>query len=408
MPPDPAQNRLQARLSARPGLAAAAGVWTATLFGFLAIGAPLPVLPRYVKGPIGSTDLAVGIVVGCFAATAVVGRPLAGRLVDDRGRRRILVIGLLVAALGGAMYLLPLGVGGLVAARLVLGIGDGWVFVAGAAWIVDLAPEERRGQAVGLFGLAIWGGLTVGTIVGEVLLRAGSYEAVWAFCALSPLVGVAVAVRLPERARRPLARAPGARRAGLVPRGVVAPGIALALVNAGYGVLAGFVVLHLAERGIADGAAVFTAFAASVVATRLVLGRLPDRFGSRRTAAASGLAEALGLALIAVAQTFWVALAGAVVMGAGFSLLFPALALLAVARVDPERRGAALGGFTAFFDAGVGLGAPAAGLIVALSGYEAAFWFAAASAGLAVVVVVLGSDRPARAPARPGALTPPA
>ncbi|MBA2349727.1 MAG: MFS transporter, partial [Solirubrobacterales bacterium] len=190
--------RLVERARARPALAASIGVWAATLLGFLAIGAALPVLPRYVKGPIGSTDLAVGIVVGCFAATAVIGRPLGGRFVDDRGRRVILVTGLLIAAAAGAMYLLPLGLSGLIAARLVLGLGDGWVFVAGAAWIVDLAPEERRGQAIGLFGLAIWGGLTVGSLIGEALLRLGSYDAVWLFCAVSPLVGAIAATRLPE------------------------------------------------------------------------------------------------------------------------------------------------------------------------------------------------------------------
>ena len=49
-------------------LAAFAGVFVVTMLGLLAVGATLPVLPRYVKGPIGSTDLAVGIVTGAFAA----------------------------------------------------------------------------------------------------------------------------------------------------------------------------------------------------------------------------------------------------------------------------------------------------------------------------------------------------
>ena len=60
------------------------------------------------------------------------------------------------------------------------------------------------------------------------------------------------------------------------------------------------------------------------------------------------------------------ALAGAVVMGTGMSLLFPSLALIVTRRVDEERRGAAIGSFTAFFDVGVGLGAPFAGIIASL------------------------------------------
>src|SRR3954447_17825800 len=158
-PPPPSRGR------AGRGVTACAGVFAATLLGFFAVGAVLPILPRYVRGPIGSGDLAVGVVVGAFAFTAVVGRPVGGRMADATGRRRVVVAGLLITSAAGLLYLLPLGVGGLVFARLVLGIGDGWVFTAGATWIVDLAPESRRGQAIGMFGLAVWGGLAFGPVL---------------------------------------------------------------------------------------------------------------------------------------------------------------------------------------------------------------------------------------------------
>jgi MFS family permease len=63
------------------------------------------VLPAYVRGPLHSGDLAVGVVVGAFALTAVVCRPLAGRQADMRGRRAVLVAGSLAMAVGGALYL---------------------------------------------------------------------------------------------------------------------------------------------------------------------------------------------------------------------------------------------------------------------------------------------------------------
>ena len=72
-------------------------------------------------------------------------------------------------AAGGFLYLLPLGVGGLIAARLVLGAGEGAVFTAGSAWIVDLAPPERRGRVIGLYGLAVWAGLSIGPLFGELI-----------------------------------------------------------------------------------------------------------------------------------------------------------------------------------------------------------------------------------------------
>lgn len=383
-----------ARLHARaPSRVAFAGVFASVLLCFLAIGAVLPVLPRYVHGHLGAADVAVGIVVGAFAFTAVVGRPLAGHLADARGRRVVLAGGALLAAVGGALYFLPLGVPGLVLARLVLGIGDGFLFVAGAAWTVDLAPEERRGQAIGVFGLAIWGGLSIGPALGEGLLAIGSYDAVWAFAAAAPLAGGLLALRLPEAREAP--GAPAAR-GPLIVRDAIGPGVALALANIGYAAVASFVVLHLDARGIDGGAAVFTCFAASVVVARLAAGRLPDRFGGERTAIAAGLAEAAGLAVIAGAHSLAVALLGAAVMGAGFSLLFPSLALVVMNRIDEPRRGAALGSFTSFFDLGFGLGAPLAGAIAAASGYPTAFLVASGLAAGGVLVTGLAlSRRPA-------------
>ncbi|HVE68333.1 MAG TPA: MFS transporter, partial [Solirubrobacteraceae bacterium] len=189
---DTIRERALARAAQRPAATAFAGVFAACLLTFLGLGSVLPALPRYVKGPVGSTDLAVGLVTGAFAFTAVVCRPIGGRLADARGRRPVVVVGALLSALAGLLYLVPLGVPGLVGARLVLGAGEGLVFTAGAAWAVDLAPESTRGRAIGLFGLSIWGALTAGPVIGQLLLDAFGYDAVWIFAAAAPLAGAAV------------------------------------------------------------------------------------------------------------------------------------------------------------------------------------------------------------------------
>jgi MFS family permease len=107
---------------------------------------------------------------------------------------------------------------------------------------------------------------------------------------------------------------------------------------------------------------------------------VPDRAGARPTATAAGLLEALGLTIIALAHSLPVALTGAVVVGIGFSMLFPSLALMVVGEVGVDRRGSALGAFTAFFDIGVGLGGPLAGATASLAGYPAVFFLAAVAA----------------------------
>jgi MFS family permease len=142
---------------------------------------------------------------------------------------------------------------------------------------------------------------------------------------------------------------------------------------------------------------VFGAFATMVVLTRLVGGDLPDRIGPARVAIAAACVEALGLSAIAVAQSLPIALAGALAMGAAFSLLYPSLSLIVVSNVSDRRRGAALGTFTAFFDAGVGLGAPMAGAMAALTSYEGAFFLSATIALASAATIVVAVAPAARA-----------
>ncbi len=364
-----------------------AGVFAVTFSCLLGVGAVLPVLPRYINGPLEAGNIAVGVVIGCYAATGLMLRPIAGRLADHRGRKPTVVVGAALSAAAGFIYLLPLGVPGLVLARLMLGAGEGTVFTAGSAWIVDLAPPGRRGRVIGLYGLAVWSALSVGPLLGEVILHSGGYNAVWIFAGVLPAIGAAIATRVAD----PFEPAPGVAEEyhPLIAREAIRPGVAIALGAAGYAAIAAFVILHLEARGVSHGATVFGAFAAMIVVTRLVGGNLPDRAGPVRVATGAAVVEAIGLTTIAFAHSLAVALIGALAMGVAFALLYPSLSLIVVGRVSDRRRGAALGTFTAFFDAGVGLGAPLAGLASALTGYEGAFLLAAAIALASAATIAL-------------------
>jgi MFS family permease len=360
----------------RSPLAAFAGIFVVTLLSLTAVGAVLPVIPRYVRGPLDSGNVVVGLAVGAFALTALASRPLAGHVADLHGRRPVVVVGALLSATAGLLYLVPAGLAGLIGARLVLGAGEGMVFTAGATWVVDLAPPDRRGRVIGLYGLAVWSGLSLGPPIGDAFLRASSYEAVWAFAAICPFLGALVAMRIPDP-HRPSSEP---EKRPLLALESVRPGIAISLASVGFAAMASFIVLHLEAQGSGHGTAAFTAFAATVVLTRLVGGDLPDRIGPLRCAAGAAALEAVALALIALAEGLPLALTGAVGMGMAFALLYPSLSLVAINSVSESRRGSALGTFTAFFDIGIGLGAVLTGIAAALGGYPAAFWLGSACA----------------------------
>jgi MFS family permease len=367
-----------------------AGIFIVTNLGLLAVGATLPVLPEYVKDELGGSDLEVGIVSGAFAVTGIVCRPIAGLYADRIGRRPTVIAGALLATVAGAMLFVPAGIAGLLVSRFFLGAGEGTVFTAGSAWNIDMAPADRRGRMIGLYGLAIWTGLTLGPPIGVLLQDAGGFNLVWAFACGAPLLGALIASRLPETH----ARRESEDRGPFISREALGPGGTFALSVVGFAAVSAFIVLSLDDRGIGHGAEVFSVFAGTVVATRLLAGGLPDRIGAARSAVGAAAIEAIGLVLLGAADSLAVVIIGAIGMGAAFSLLFPSLSLLAVNRVGPERRGAAMGTFTASFDLGMLVGSPAVGAAAAIGGYGAAFYLAAAAA-LACAALSLSMSRTA-------------
>ena len=166
----------------------------------------------------------------------------------------------------------------------------------------------------------------------------------------------------PSQPARPRGRCPGSGLLGTV----------------GYAAVAAFPVLHLDERDIGHGAEVFTAFAATVVAARVFGGWLPDRFGPAPCVAGAGLVEAAGLVAILLAESLPVAIAGALAMGAAFSLLFPSRP--GRHRSRPEERRGARWGRSRHSSTWSRPRRPAAGAAAAIGGYLAAFALAAAAA----------------------------
>jgi MFS family permease len=360
---------------------ALAGVFGGLFFGYMGLTSVIPVLPSFVRDRFGASNFGVGLVITGTALTALLVRPVAGALADRHGHRLVMQAGALIVAVGGALYFLPVGLTGLVLVRLLLGVGEASLFTAGAVWTVSLAPHNRRGQLIGLYGVSMWGGISVGTFLGALLVHVG-YGAVWSFSVVAPLVGLVLISAVPAPAQ-PARRGGGS---GLLLRPALLPGIGLALGAAGYAGLAAFVVLHLDARGISSGVVVLSCFSAVYAATRLFIGHLPDELGPRRVATWSGIGEAIGLLVIAVAPNLPVAVLGSLVMGVGFSLLHPSFALMVMNRTEKSRQGAALGAYTSFWDLGLTIWGPVTGAVATGFGYPFVFVVGAACAAAAAAL----------------------
>ncbi|MBA3688203.1 MAG: MFS transporter [Chloroflexi bacterium] len=358
----------------------------ASLAYFVADGTSLALVARFATGPLHSDAFGAGLTFGAFSLSALVLRPLAGGLADRRGRRPLMVGGSL---LFGAVMLAHLLAGSLlvlVVLRLLLGVAEAVVFVAAFAAEADLAPAERRGEALTYFSLSLYAGIAVGPLIGEAAFDKGGFPAVWIASAVMAGIAALVALAVPETrpADEPGPRAPGRL---LHPAGVL-PG--LILMTGVWGMGGYFTLLPpyaVGPLGL-DGARIFLlTFGGTVIVARLVGARLPDRIGARRLSGTALLVIASGLALMGFLPTVSGLLAGTLLLGLGVAFTTPALASLTVSRAPPSERGAALGTFSAFIDLAFGAGPIVMGAVAASSTTPIAFLSAAGVALIGAAIL---------------------
>ncbi len=372
----------------------------ATFAYFVAIGALIPALPRYVEGPLRGDDVAVGWVIGIFSLAAVLLRPATGRIGDRRGRRLLVVAGGVFIAASVAAYVLADSLEFLLVLRVISGAGEAFFFVGAASVVNDLAPEERRGEAVSLFSLGLYAGLAVGPVLGETVLEVAGFDATWLVAAASAVLALVIGGGLPDTRPPDVATV---AHAGLIHRAGLLPGTVLAASVWGLAGFSAFVPLYALDIGLSGSRLVFLMYSAIVLSIRFFGARIPDRFGARLTARSALAASALGLGVI----SFWTSplglFAGTSVFAVGQALAFPALMTIAVRGAPASERGAVVGTFTAFFDLAFGIGAVTLGTVAEAFGYEGSFAVAAvvALAGLGLLFAYAQRSAAAVAHAQP-------
>jgi MFS family permease len=357
-------------MSSRASYAAVLG---AAVLCYAALGAVLRLLPELVDD-----HAALGLLVGAPAVAAVIIRPAGGRLADRVGPAPVMAGGAAAMAAGVAPAWAAPSFAPLLVSRLAVGAGEGAMMSAAVLWLLRLGGPARRGRALGHIGLANYAGLTVGPPLASALGVA--VRPVLAVAAALPLAGALVATR----ARRPAAERSEERGRGVL-RAVLRPGAGLMLVNLGY------VALLVFGPSTAASTLAVPVFAAGVILMRTAGGSIPDRVGARPTVVVATAVAAVGLLVTGLAGTTALGLAGTALLAAGQGLAVPALGLLVLERVPPERHGAASGLFFAFFDAGVGAGGPLSGAVARLMSPAAAL---GVSAGAVLGAGLLQVRRP--------------
>ncbi len=386
------------------GGAALLPIMGAVFIGFLVIGMAMPVLPLHVHQGLGLSTFIVGLVAGTQFGAAIVSRVWAGRTADASGAKRAVIVGLLIAAGGGLLYLASLRFVAdpalsatiLLLGRALLGVGESFIITGGQSWGLATLGVENTGKVLAWVGSAMFCAFAAGAPIGSALYARYGFAGIALATTLLPLATLALVA--------PLRRIPSTAhvRTGLlkVMAAVWVPGVGAALSSVGFGAVTAFSALLFVARGWPAWPA-FSTFALAFIVTRMFLGHLADRFGGAKVALISVLVEAAGLGLIQLAPRLTLALTGAALTGLGYSLVYPGLGVEAVRRVPADSRGLAMGAYTAFLDVALGFGTPALGLLANVAGLGAVFSTSAVAA-LCAAPIAASFLRSSANPATPG------
>jgi MFS family permease len=380
---------------------------------------------------LGAPASLLGLIAGVWTVACILMRPFVGAAVDRFGRRGILALGLLVMALSSVSYFAFPILSLVLIIRFIQGVGWAMANTASPTLASDVIPRSRFAEGMAWFGqgnalasiLAPWLSLTLlySFGAGVSVLTSSAFLFFALICVL--FIGRYLNVRIkpgsmPAQATRAVpasqtqaqdsARAPAcpasapsvtaaaaaaaartsllARFAKLIERRSLLPASVMFFATACLGAVNSFMPLMAADKGIEQVPVYFLVEAGALFIVRPFIGKVVDRSGYR-------LPGSFGLALLAAAMlvlglstSLPALLIAAVFQGMGYGLCYATFQTMAVADIEPSRRGAAMATFYVGFDGGMGLGALLAGLIVGLLGFQGMYlcWAAVPLLGLLI------------------------
>ena len=420
------------------------------LFSAISFSSMLPLTALLVTNQTGGGDVAVGFAIGVFAITAIAARPLIGRLGDERGRRFLIVIGGFTTAATFFGHIWADTYAAILIMRMLTGAFQGMFFVGSAAMISDLAPEDRRGEAISWFSVFLYFGMGLGpglgTMIeewGESSFVLGGYDTAFALAgvlmALSAVIGLFLPKDSPSALVQPFAGAPSGQQNGATEADVsrqqtrlahaarpavfqlvgkeggavqlpttthepppastsnaggvfykpaLWPGTILAMGIIIVPALYGYLPKLAEEHGLGWLGPVFFVYSMLVLVLRIIGRKLPDTLGTKRTATLALIGAAAGMVVMGTFVSILGLYVAVVILALGGSLLYPALMVAAVEGVPPNERARALSTFTMFFELSAGIGGPILGLSAWLLGATVGAFYAAAACSLLGIVLL--------------------
>ena len=301
----------------------------------------------------GGSQQDIGIIMGIFALASAVCRPWVAEMIDRLGRKHSYSLGCLIMTLLPLLHLLLTGplenyYLPLLLLRIVHGIGLSICFTAVFTFIVDLIPEGRLNEGIGMFGTSGLIGLAVGPAIAEPILENYGFNAFFLTATAMAALGMLLHLPVTDKHRQqPPAQVDSPTFFVLLKRRkqLVSGGLAL-LFGFGLAATGNFIAPLAEQRHLEHISFYYLAYSCAAVGVRFIAGRLADRIGEKLIIPWGLILAAGGLLLVPLVHGNLLLVTVGFIFGIGHGLLFPALNAMAIRNEPYQVRGKITGIFT--------------------------------------------------------------
>lgn len=356
---------------------------------FVSFNMIVPELPAYLTS-LGGEDYK-GMIIGLFAISAGLARPFSGKLTDTIGRLPVLFIGCLVCVVLGFLYPLISSVSGFLLLRFLHGFSTGFKPTADVAYVADIVPANKRGEAMGIMGITNNLGMSVGPALGSEVAFAFGINTLFYVSAIVAFLAVLVLFKLPETLKdkqKFQLQHLGIKKRDLFEPSVKLPALIMLLTVFSFGTMLTLVPDYALHLGLQKQGYFFMALTLTSLMVRLFSGKLSDKKGRRYVMMWGVFFLILAMITMALANNLLVLFIAAALLGISTGFNSPTLFAWAIDLSDDRFKGRGMATLYIALEAGIAIGAFASAAIYNNKSANF-FWAFSAGAALAAIAFVI-------------------
>lgn len=315
-------------------------------------------LPGYLAGMGGEKYL--GLIVSLFTLTAGLSRPFSGKLTDRWGRIPVMIIGAAVSGLAALLYPVLASVSGLLFIRLIHGFSTGFKPTGTSAYIADIVPADKRGEALGISSFFGTIGMASSPALGSWIFLHYDINtlfytsSLFAFASVLILAGMKETLSPREKFHPRLLKI---NRSDIYEPTVFRPAVVMILTTISFGTVITLAPDFSEYVGLHNRGLFFTVFTASSLLVRIIGGRLSDKYGRKAVLKFSTFILFMSMVTLGFSLEPFQFFVGAFLFGIGYGLNSPTLFAWTIDLSPDTSRGRGISTLFIFLEVGIGTGA---------------------------------------------------